>query len=106
MTDQNIWYYLIQIFLSLVGSATFIVYILKKEGDKFQDKRKDFDSKKYFHKNKWDFLFYVLCGLVMLSVKSVVRNYIGLEGITDMGLSCMCGLLGSVVIEKLLNKKA
>ena len=105
MTEHDILYYLVQVVLSLVGSATFIVYILKKESDKFEDTKENFNEKKYFRKNKWDFLFYVLSGLVMLTVKSIVRDYIGLEGITDMGLSCMCGLLGSVVIEKLVSKK-
>lgn len=95
---------LIAVGLSLIGSVTYIIWILKKESDKFETTKKDFDSKKYASKNKWDFIFYILAGLIMLTAKGMITNYIGIEGLTDMSLSALSGLLGSVVIEKLLNK--
>lgn len=99
-----ILYYLAQIGLSLIGVSCYIAFIFKKEGDKYQDSRASFNYKKYAKNNIFDFVFYVIAGLGMLTVKSLVKDYVGLEGITDMGLSFLCGLLGSIVLEKMLPK--
>ena len=104
MTDHHFLYYSLQVGLCLIGVFTHIAYILMKASDKFDNKKANFNEKRFVKKNKWDFIFYVLAGLVMLTVKSVVRSYVGIEEITDAGLSCLSGLLGSVIIEKLLNK--
>lgn len=97
-------YYISQIGLCLFGSFCYIAYLFKIEGDKFENKRSDFDDKKFARKNKWDFGFYIAAGLGILTVKSVVRSETGIEEISDYGLSYVCGLLGSVAIEKILNK--
>lgn len=104
MNDHDLSYYLIQAALSLLGSATYITYVVKKEGKKFEKKRANFNSVKFARKNKYDFVFYILSGLVMLSIKSLIRSYVGIEEITDLGLSCLSGLIGSIVIGGILDK--
>lgn len=95
---------LIAVGLSLAGSATYIVWILKKESDKFEKTKKDFPEKNFIKKNKWDFIFYISSGLIALAMKSLISHFVGIDGMTDMSLSALSGLLGSVVIGKLLNK--
>ena len=97
--------FLITVGLCLLGSMGIIFYSVKKESDKFENSKKEFDDARFVRKNKWDFGFYVVAGFIVLTFKSVVNEYIGIEGITDHGLSCLSGLLGSFVVEWLFNKR-
>lgn len=101
---HDILYYSIQVGLSLLGSLTYIFLKFKLAADKFDGKRANFPAKKFAKENVWDFIFYILSGFVMLTIKSVVRSYVGIEEITDHGLSCISGLLGAIIIQSLLNK--
>lgn len=97
--------FLISVGLCLLGSTCIIIYSVKKESDKFENSRKDFDDAKFVRKNKWDFGFYIVAGFVVLTSKEVINDYAGLKGMTDHGLSCLSGLLGSFVVEWLFNKR-
>lgn len=97
--------FLISIGLCLLGSVCVIMYSVKKESDKFENSKKDFDDAKYVRKNKWDFAFFIVAGFVVLTSKEVVNEYADIQGMTDQGLSCLSGLLGSVIVEWLFNKK-
>ena len=97
--------FFITVGLCLLGSTCIIMYSVKKESDKFENSKKEFDDKRFVRKNKWDFAFYVVAGFVALTFKNVVNEYVGVEGMTDHGLSCLSGLLGSVIVEWLFNKK-
>lgn len=96
--------YGIHLALCLVGVGAKITYVLKKESDKFEETRANFNEKKFARKNKWDFVFYVFAGVVMLTAKSLIRDYVGVEDVTDYALSCLSGLVGSEVIGRLLSK--
>lgn len=97
--------FFISIGLCLLGSVCIIMYSVKKASDKFETSKKNFDDNKFISKNKWDFAFYIIAGFVVLTFKNVVNEYAGVEGMTDHGLSCLSGLLGSVIVEWLFNKK-
>ena len=51
----NIPELLISVSLCLLGSICIISYSVKRESDKFEESRKNFDDKKFVRKNKWDF---------------------------------------------------
>ena len=104
-TKRIIMEFFYHVGVCLLGVGTKIVRDIKLESDKFQDlKDQDFDIKHYFNKNQWDFVFYVMSGLVVLTMKSLLKSYVPIEGLTDISLSGLSGLMGAAIISKLITK--
>jgi len=79
------------------------------EGNKFQNSEEDFDAKRYFKKNKWDFIFYFLGGIGSLFVKDLIFQAMNLPKTNlnlsiDYGSSLIAGLVGSFVLGGFIDQ--
>jgi len=97
------------IILALGGIAFIISKDFKEEGDKFQDTEEDFNVKRYFKKNYWDFIFYLIGGLGGLFCKSLIFSVMGLSdtitnNLLSYGGSMLSGALGSFVLGAFVDQ--
>jgi phosphoglycerol transferase MdoB-like AlkP superfamily enzyme len=93
---------LIALGLSLFGTSVHILLLFAMESDKYENKKANFNAARFAAKNVWDFRFYVVAGFAVLTIKSVITYHIGVDGVTEHGLSCMSGFLGSKILKKLI----
>ncbi len=94
--------------LCLLGIAIQINWILKNEGDKYDDlEEPDFPVKQYIKKNVFDFSFIILSGFAVLFIvgeifesidTSRLPNIISDYSVLDLTQSMGSGLLGAVVM--------
>lgn len=96
----------------LLGIATKIVYDIKRAADKYEDKTTFFNTSKFVKKNVWDFIFYTVAGLGIMTISreiwdnSNVASMIGLDkdGSYTYLLSYISGLFGSFAVAMVFSK--
>jgi len=87
----------------LIGTFGRITYELKKESDKYERTAQGFPWRQYINENIFDYIHYVIAGIIALSIKDVVLFFITFDvmKLSNFGMNVLCGIIGPGIYKKL-----